>query len=170
MPEITVHKQRQTKGILLWAITMIAIALGVGGGLVLFTTRSNESAQNPAPAIAQTSPTPSPTATIQQTPTPTMPALKRSEIRIQVLNGGGVAGAGSRMKNFLEEKGYRVVETKNADVYSYESTEIIVKSTKADALSLLSTDLKTEYEVGKTASNLPESSTYDVRVIVGKNE
>src|SRR5438034_1154351 len=54
MPEITVHKSSNTKSLVIWALTMIAIAIGVGGGLVLFTNRNTTS----SPVIVETTPTP----------------------------------------------------------------------------------------------------------------
>lgn len=166
MPEITVHKHNQTKGVMLWAITMIAIALGVGGGLVLFASRNNNATPTP---IAVTSPTPqAPTPLPSATPTPQ--AISKSDIKIQVQNGGGKAGAGSRMKSFLEKNGYTVTEVTNADSYTYTATDIVTKASKAQISDILSKDLATEYEVGETSTTLPESSAFDVRVIVGENE
>lgn len=165
MPEITVHHHSNTKGIILWAITMIAVALGVGGGLVLFTSRNTQTTP-----VAVTTPTPTAGAQIVPTATPTPVVVDKKEITIQVLNGGGVAGAGSRMKSFLEELGYTVVEAKNADAYTYETTDIIIKSSKAEALDTIKKDIAESYEVGETEITLPESTAYDVRVIVGENE
>lgn len=165
MPEITVHHHSNTRGIILWAITMIAIALGVGGGLVLFTSRSAKE-QTP---IAVISPTPT-QAPVVPTATPTPVPVNKEEIKIQVLNGGGVAGAGGRMRSFLEELGYTVLEAKNAESYTYENTDIIIKESMADQLDIIRKDIAESYEIGETDTTLPESSAYDVRVIVGENE
>lgn len=167
MPEITVHKHTHTRGIILWALTMVAIALGVGGGLVLFTNRYNQPS-SPAVEISPTAAAAVPTAVATVTPTPA--AVRRGDIRIQVLNGGGKAGAASRMKAFLEGKGYRVVETGNADSYSYETTEIVVKESQVAIVDTLAGDLEESYELGESSTDLPESSSYDARVIVGENE
>lgn len=165
MPEITVHHHSNTRGIILWAITMIAIALGVGGGLILFTSRSSKE-QTP---VAVISPTPTQVQVVP-TATPTPVPVNKTEIKIQVLNGGGVAGAGGRMRSFLEELGYTVLEAKNAEAYTYENTDIIIKESLASQLETIQKDIAESYEIGETDTTLPESSAYDVRVIVGENE
>lgn len=166
MPEITVHKGSNTRGIVLWAVTMIAIAVGVGGGLILFTGKNNK-IQQPIPSIVAKV-----TPTVQVTPEPTIaptPAISRSELKVQVLNGGGVVGAGSKMKTLLTEKGYEVVNVGNVEGYGFDETEIVVKATQSAALQLLKTDLGDDYTIGKLETTLPTSSQYDVVVTVGKN-
>lgn len=171
MPEITVHRNKKPQGILLWAITMLAIAIGVGGGLILFTTPKSSSPTKQPSVNTQTTPSVQPTAmVVVATPTPTTaPApVSRKDLKVQVQNGGGVVGAGSKMKNFLEDKGYTVSDVRNADDYTHESTTIQVKSSKSGALPLLKTDLGTDYTVSTAEATLPESSAYDAVVVVGK--
>jgi len=174
MPEITVHKSSNTKSLVIWAVTMVAIAVGVGGGLVVFTNRSNQSQNTPVASVSPTpesgnvpstiSPTIAPTATPKIT---TKPVVKK-DLKVQVQNGGGVAGAGSKMKALLESKGYKVADVGNASSYTYEETEINVKESKAEIRDTLEEDVSESYTVGKIESTLPETSPYDVRVIVGK--
>lgn len=170
MPEITVHQQSNTRGIILWAVTMIAIALGVGGGLVLFTTRNNNNASS-SNQVVVSSPTPGsaePTAMPSATPTPV--ALKREDISVQVLNGGGNSGAGSRMEEFLVDLGYTVSDVSNADAYTYENTVIVTKASNTEVADLLESDLSGTYELDESVATLSEDSEFDVQVIVGSNE
>ncbi|MCX8008747.1 MAG: LytR C-terminal domain-containing protein, partial [Patescibacteria group bacterium] len=173
MPEITIHKQHSIRGFVLWMITMIAIAVGVSGGLILFTSRSENAIMKfPSgnPKINTSSPIPTPTVQISPTalPSPTVKSVSKKNIKIQVQNGGGVVGAGSKMKSFLEKKGYTVVEVGNAATYTYEETEIIVKASKASIRDMVEEDLAEDYTIGKVETTLSESAPYDVRVIVGK--
>ncbi len=160
MPELSGHAKRSRKPIVLWAIIVLVIALAVGIGLWLFTTKSVI-----LPSITL-EPTPTPTETPAPSPTPEPPA--RGDVTIEVLNGGGVSGAASKMKKILEEKGYTVAKTGNTKEYTYDKTEILVKPGKESILSLLEEDLKGEYSLGATGATLEEDSKYDVRVIVGK--
>lgn len=72
------------------------------------------------------------------------------------------------MKAFLEGKGYVVKSVGNAEEYTFETTEILVKSGKEGYLELLKADLGDAYKVEKTESTLPEDSPTDARVTVGK--
>jgi hypothetical protein len=95
-------------------------------------------------------------------------ALKRSDIAVQVLNGGGKAGAATKMKTLLTDKGYQVKDVGNTDEYNHDKTEILVKPGKESAIGLLKKDLEDTYTVGSATATLPADSTYDAQVIVGK--
>lgn len=169
MPEITVHQQNSTRGVILWAVTMIAIALGVGGGLVLFTTRNNNP---PSSNQAVVSPTPvaEQTALPSATPTPTPVAVNREDVSVQVLNGGGNSGAGSRMEEFLVDLGYTVSDVSNADAYTYDLTVVVTKPSNTEVADILEADLSGSYELDESVATLPEDSEFDAQVIVGANE
>ncbi len=94
-------------------------------------------------------------------------ALKRSDFKIEVLNGNGVPGAASEAKDFLEAKGYRVVSTGNAANYNFIKTEIRLKKSKTEYLSLLTKDLSSRYTVVNGGS-IGNSSAVDAQVIIGK--
>jgi len=91
-------------------------------------------------------------------------------VKVSVINGGGTPGAGSKMKTFLEEKGYTVVSVGNAEEYTYTDTEILVKSGKDEFATLLADDLKADYVLGTSSATVEESADYDAQVIVGKEE
>jgi hypothetical protein len=87
-------------------------------------------------------------------PTPTVATPNRADITIEVLNGGGVPGAAGKMKTFLEDKGYKVGSTANADAYTFDETEIDVKPGKEAYLKLLQADLASDYTVGTSTATL----------------
>jgi hypothetical protein len=160
-PEITIHTNRSSKPIVLWAIVLVVACLVAGGSLLMVNGKKK------GPSIVSTS-TPSAAPSLKVTTTPTISAIKRSDITIQVLNGGGVVGAATKMKTFLEGKGYSVSETGNADSYTYNETVISVKAKKKAYLSLLEGDLKDTYSLGTSSAALDDTVSYDARVTVGK--
>lgn len=156
--EITEVKNGSPKKLFVWAAIVISVALLVGGGLIAVTSGSFS-----VPFVAA----PTPTPTIAPTPTPALD-LKREDIKIEVLNGGGTPGAAGKMKTLLEEKGYTVTRVGNTEEYTYEQTDILVKVNKEAYLGLLKEDLKDTYTIGSTAATLSEDTSADAQVIVGK--
>ncbi|OGG05027.1 hypothetical protein A2Z33_07120 [Candidatus Gottesmanbacteria bacterium RBG_16_52_11] len=163
--DIAIESTRSRQNPIVWAMIVIVTAL-IAGGSLYFLTRNRFPAQVNAPSPSAAIPT---TAVTPQTDTPTpASALKRSDVTVQVLNGGGTVGAASKMKSFLEELGYSVTTVGNTEAYTYESTEILVKPEKSGALDLLKTDLASDYTVGEASATLPVDAPADARVIVGK--
>jgi len=161
MPEISVHKNKPITSIFVWAIVTIFVALLTGG--ILFAA-----AKKTSPVSLFARPTPTPTATPIATPTPTLATIDKTSFEIQVLNGGGTAGAAGKMKTFLEEKGYKVASTGNTDEYTYTTTEIHGKTTMKDAIANLQADLAGTYTMGTVAADLSASASAAAEVIVGK--
>ncbi len=128
-----------------------------------------ESGPTPEPTVA---PTPEPAAT----PTPAPSAnpvdkatgLDRSKINVLIQNGSGEAGVANKASDYLKGLGYDVTSTGNADNYDYTNVTIQVKADKSDYLALLKKDLGFNYTIGSTSSDLPDSSTEDALVIIGK--
>jgi hypothetical protein len=54
-------------------------------------------------------------------------------IRVQVLNGSGEGGEGSRVAAFLREGGFHVVEVGNADLSDYPATLVVARRTDPSA-------------------------------------
>lgn len=160
-PEITVVGKRDTS-LGVWLGAMLGIALAVGVSLVVLV-RGPQTFTSMIPA----KPTPTAVPTVLPTAAPVV-TLNRKDIRVKVLNGGGVVGAGSKMKAFLEDKGYTVSDVANADSYTYETTEIKVKAGSEAMGKMLSDDLKADYSLGSTSGQLADSASYDAEVIVGK--
>lgn len=112
---------------------------------------------------------PVPTVTPTSTPTPTpTPSFKKSELKIQVLNGSGTAGKASELKTILSKKGYQEIITGNADSYDYTLTEIQVKKSKSQAATMIKEDLKDYFSAFKETV-LDEKETADVVIIFGSD-
>ncbi len=154
-----IQQESPMKSFALWAIVVLVIAAATGG-LLIFAVKGGSQ----LPVFAQPTPTPTPAPT----PTPTVAAVNRSDITAQVLNGGGVAGSGAKMKAFLEEKGYTVSDVRNADEFTHEETVVKVKPAKEAYLSILAKDVEENYTVGSASADLTEDSSFDAQVIVGK--
>ncbi|MBU2460484.1 LytR C-terminal domain-containing protein [Patescibacteria group bacterium] len=158
--DISMHKNSAVVPIWLWAAIVLGVAAVVGFGLVAV---ARGSISLPKITVQSTpTPTPAPVAT------PTPGELQRADLKVQVLNGSGIAGAAGTMKTFLEEKGYTVEDVSNAENYDYQETEIIAKAESRAYLSLLEKDLREDYVIGTPAATLSSDSAYDVQVIVGK--
>jgi hypothetical protein len=54
-------------------------------------------------------------------------------IRVQVLNGSGEGGIGTRVASYLREGGFLVVEVKNAERSDYFSTLVVARRENPDA-------------------------------------
>lgn len=113
--------------------------------------------------VTTATPTPIPSAT----PIPT-PAFKKEELKVQVLNGGGVAGKATDVKAILSDKGYVDIITGNADNFDYSKSEIQVKKSKSQAASMMISDLK-DYITSPTQTTLSEEETADVVFIIGQD-
>lgn len=98
-------------------------------------------------------------------PEPT-PAIKREDIKIKILNGSGIKGKASEIKEALEKAGYTDVITSNADNFDYETSEVQVKKDNQDAFTLLKEDLK-DFATLKKSKELDEKDTADAVFIIG---
>lgn len=113
----------------------------------------------------QVSPTVSPTE--HPSPTPT-PSFKKSELKIQLLNGSGIAGKASELKDILTKKGFQEIITGNADNYDYKLTEIKTKKSKQQAATIIKDDLK-DYLSAFKETTLDDKETPDVVIIFGSD-
>jgi len=95
------------------------------------------------------------------------PVLKRSSLKIEVLNGNGIPGTASDSTIFIKGKGYKVTSTGNATNFNYTKTEIRLKKSKEDYREILTKDLSNRYTI-VSGTSLGESSPFDVQVIIGK--
>jgi hypothetical protein len=111
--------------------------------------------------VTPATPTPIPTATL--TPTPT---FKKEDLKVQVLNGGGVAGKATDVKEILSDKGYSDIITGNADNFDYTKSEVQVKKSKSQASSMIIADLK-DYITSPTTTTLAEDDTADIVFVIG---
>lgn len=154
---------------LLFGLTVI-ISLVVGfvtGGVYMYLTAGGQDGVEvivPQPTPTQTPDmSPSPSAS----PTPTTSA-KPSSYKVSVLNGSGVIGAASKVKEALESGGFTVSATGNADRYTYANTTIRAKeNVPLSSIELVKAALADGYTV-EVGSTLEDSSSFDIVVIAGR--
>lgn len=161
-PDITVVGKRRGPSLGVWVGAMLGVALAIGVSLVFFVR---------GPSVlpfATAEPTPTPSPTEAPVPTAAPVTVEKSDIKIHVTNGGGTPGAASKMKAFLEDKGYTVVSVGNADEYTYDTTEVATTKDHDDYATMVVDDLKSDYTVSASSSTVSSSEDYDVEVIVGK--
>jgi hypothetical protein len=97
------------------------------------------------------------------TPTPT-PNFKRGDVKIKILNGSGVKGKATEIKEILKNKGYMEIVTGNADSFDYKITEIQVKKDKAQLGNMIKNDLK-DYLVAPKITVLDDKEAADMVLI-----
>lgn len=136
---------------------IIIIVLGLAGFLMI---RSNSLLKQ------NTEPTPSPQAI--QTPQPTPAAiLIRSDWSLEVLNGSGTSGLAKQIALKLQDLGYQVVKTGNAD-RDYDKTQILIKKELLEKADLVIADIKDVIKIASVAGELTEG-TASARIIIGKD-
>ena len=83
-----------------------------------------------------------------------------------MLNGTGIRGKASEVKDLLNKKGYLEILTDNADNFDYTESELQIKKSKNQAKSTLIKDLAENVSPFKE-SVLPETESADVVIIIG---
>ena len=138
----------------------------MGGGVGYMVWGKETSNTETKVGVVEMTPTKKPEPTTMVSVSPTV-APKRSEIKIKVLNGSGVAGGAGKAKDLLLSLGYKNVDTANADRDDYEKTEISVKASTEAYGELLKADLGSKYSVEIGTSDVAETDSYDAIIIIG---
>lgn len=183
-------KRKIPKRLIIFIIFFIII-LALIGGLIFFVTRdsseSNETEQtitlpeetqteeqpvvteeeSPTPEETE-APTKATTPTKAPTPSGSTSSTSNSSVKVAVQNGSGESGVAGTASNLVKEAGFTIASTGNADNFDYEDVTIKIKASKKSFLSDLEDSLSGDYTIGTTSSDLPESTSYDALVIVGK--
>jgi hypothetical protein len=163
-------KRRFSLKLLFVLTVLIALIVGfVAGGFYVYTTgmsalndegktQNNEKSSPVASATATASPTASPEP------------VDVSEYSVSILNGSGIVGEATRVKEILEEAGFTVGTTGNASRFNYTDTLIQGKEGVPEAaMEQLEEALSETYSV-EVGEALPESSTSDIVVTVGSTK
>lgn len=154
--------KKEKPQLLLWSVIVIVAALTLGIGLLFITNTAKPVTITPTVTVT-------PSSAVQPTVTPTpIPQVTKDQIKIQILNGGGVVGAAGKMKSLLEEKGYNIENVGNADAYDYAQTVIKVKPGAKNIADLLTEDLAENYTLSSASGVLESTSPYDALIIIGK--
>ncbi|MDO9027922.1 MAG: LytR C-terminal domain-containing protein [Candidatus Roizmanbacteria bacterium] len=98
-------------------------------------------------------------------PTPTLtPNFKKEEVKIKILNGSGVRGKATEIKEILRKKGYVEILTDNADNFDFKITEIQVKKDKKQLGEMVKNDLK-DYITSPKITVLDDKEAADLVLI-----
>lgn len=118
-----------------------------------------------SPAEFQVTPVISPK--VEETVQP-QSAIKREDVKLRILNGTGEPGLAAKVKDDLEQVGYKNIETGNADHYNYLKSEIHYKSGKKEEASLIADDLKNKYEIDTKTEITDKDTVEDIIFIIGR--
>lgn len=90
---------------------------------------------------------------------------KKEPVRVVVLNGSGVPGAGGDVAELLINNGYKVVDIKNASTFDYKKTQIISYIDDKKQAENIKSLLKTGIIIRK---DVPQDLT-ELTIVVGKD-
>jgi hypothetical protein len=155
----------------LWLVVsfLLGLGLGIGVGYLVWGRTVNKAA--PANSkVNETIPTQAPQVSPTAAPAVATPApassLKKSLLKLEVLNGTGGKGVAAKAKELLMKAGYTSVVAGNSDRDNVALTEVSIKASKNAYLDELKKDLSTQYTATETAV-LAESSEFDAIVTIG---
>lgn len=155
------QKPSAKKSKTLFLILILLVIALIGSGLFL-----RERIKNLVKGDAV--PSPSSISEATPSPSPTPDPLVRSEWSFEVLNGSGTSGLAKKVASSLEDLGYQVIKTGNADKSNYSKTEILVKKDQLEKIDLVIADLKDVIKIASVAGELDEG-TASARIIIGKD-
>jgi hypothetical protein len=175
-PQIATPKKEGGPSFVTLAIITIGVAIIVAiviGAVYVYVSGLNKIKDQPSPTPAETPlvvETPTPQATSSAIPVATASAMPKedlSEFKISVLNGSGKAGEASKAKSLLEDAGFKVGNTGNADSFDVTSTTIQAKTgVAASVVAAAKAALSDTYTV-TIGEALSSSSPYDLVITVG---
>lgn len=148
---------------------LVSFGIVFAGAFAFSKIRSSDGFTFPTislPSLQRSTPTPEPASPtpIPPTPTPT-PSISREEINVKVLNGSGIRGKASEVKEFLNEKGYVEILTGNADSFDYETTVVQIKD-DAEIRQMISDDIASQVD-SPEFETLEDDDASDVILIIG---
>lgn len=117
----------------------------------------------PLPATPTPTQPPKPTS-LPVSPTP---SVDKTKLKIKVLNGSGVAGQATKVKDLLKEKGYEDILTGNADNFDFKQSEVQVKKGEESIANLLKNDIKASTTTVKITTSLAKDDAADAILIFG---
>lgn len=92
-----------------------------------------------------------------------------STLKIQVLNGSGIAGQATKIVNLLSKDNFIVDQTGNATNFDFTQTQIQIKSNiSQDVVSLLTKSISDEFTSTISAVKLDETGVFDIIITTGK--
>ncbi|PLX27092.1 hypothetical protein C0583_05100 [Candidatus Parcubacteria bacterium] len=83
---------------------------------------------------------------------------------IEILNGGGLSGAATKAKEVIEEQGYKVIKTGNANSFDYEYTVINYKTDLKNDAKRIAEDLGVVPDLKELSDE-----DFDIQIIIGSD-
>ncbi len=145
----------------------VAVAAGAILGAEKFGWGKTLPGQGNSQAAAVATPEPTAEAAPTAVPTPDLSALKRSDLKVRVENGSGVAGAAAAAGSYLAGLGYTVVGVGNS-TQNVTVTQVSVTADKAVYGQLLVKDLGEKYTAASSTGELAAGGDYDALVTIGQ--
>lgn len=168
VPPQDIELQKKSKSWIILVVLFIVIAT-VGGALYYFRSKAVKQAPKeekvlPTPTLAPVTPTVSPATGSANL------KVDYLQYEIRVLNGSGIKGEASKVKDSLEEEEFVVKDIDNADSSDYEKTIVRAKKdVSKEYLDALKKLLGNTY-VLDTEEELRESADVDVIIIIGSSK
>jgi cytoskeletal protein RodZ len=182
------NRKRLPKRLLVFGGLFLVVLLLLGSAIYFIAGQNPEQEEDEVattislPDEEEATETPTPTEEAEVTPededtTPTRALSKaptgtgstaKSSVRVAVQNGSGETGVAATAAEVLREAGYTIASTGNADNTNYTDVTIQVKNSKKASLAGIEDVLSEDYTIGETSTDLPESTSYDALVIIGK--
>ena len=162
--EDVVEKSNSTSHLLRYSLVALAGVLIALGIWFIFGNRllsPQLSSSMPSPSIVATS-TPEPTLA----PSVIAPSPVNQEYQLQIQNGSGIVGIASKLSAKLEGEGFVIKDVSNADNYSYKHSVLQTKSSVAESTKTSIQQILND--VSWENSILPETSKYDIVIIIGQ--
>lgn len=114
------NRLRLMIGVLIFLVLILVLVF------MIFRNKRQSAQSTMVPTQALPAPTFTPTPTITPTEAPKIP---KDQIKIEILNGSGVAGEADKIKTQLEEADFTDIKTGNAPTQSAASISIVFKPT-----------------------------------------
>lgn len=150
-----------------WLIVLV-LFLVVIGGVTFFVFKSSRTAstleESPTPDTSNLTnlATPQPTSTPSSSPS----TIDKSQIKIQVLNGTGIAGEAGFLSDKLKALGFTNITTGNAPTQGGSDTQVTFsKTTDSDIVTQITSKLNEIYT--NVTTNNSALSGYDIQIVVG---
>lgn len=113
------------------------------------------------------SPTPTPEPTSTPSPTPTVSQVKKADLKVQVLNGTGVAGQAKQVKDVLSTAGFTNVETGNGDNKDGSTTITVYTNIPSDMRQEIQKELSGIFDNVVIQEDI-KTNDFDVVILTGK--
>lgn len=99
------------------------------------------------------------------------PAVKKTDLKIQILNGTLVTGEAGRLSDKVKDAGYSVFSTKNASKNDYSATLLRLSDKfSVEMVAELKTLLEATYETVELDKTPPSASSVDGEIIIGRKK